>query len=132
MNAFDKLKTVKTLLVDDDEFICDSLSIVFRNNGCLLKTAEEGLKALEEDKFDIIISDLRLPGIDGLRFLKFASLIQPEPAKILITAYRDDQVYSEAQRIGVSEFIDKSFSVKAFVDLLALTLKESQSQLKTP
>ena len=82
---------------------------------------------MEEEKFDIVISDLRLPGIDGLRFLKFASLIQPDPVKVLITAYRDDQVYSEAQRIGVSDFIAKPFSVKAFLDLLALTLKKIRS-----
>lgn len=133
MNSFNYLEKVKTLLVDDDELIRDSLSMVFDSKGCFIKTAEtaeEGLRALEEEKYDIIISDLRLPGIDGLRFLKFASLIQPEPAKLLITAYRDDHVYSEAFRIGVSEFIDKPFSVDAFIDLLALTLKKKAAQIE--
>ena len=132
MNSFNQLSKFKTLLVDDDELIRDSLQIIFDTKGCFLKTAEtaeEGLKALEEEKYDIIISDLRLPGIDGLRFLKFASLLQPEPVKLLITAYRDDQVYSEALRIGVSEFIDKPFSVDALVELLALTLKK-QAKIK--
>jgi DNA-binding NtrC family response regulator len=130
MNPLSQLKKVKTLLVDDDEFICDSLRMVFDNKGCFIKvaeTAEQGLRALEEKKYDIIISELRLPGIDGLRFLKFASMIQPEPAKLLITAYRDDHVYSEALRIGISEFIEKPFSVYAFIDLLALTLKKRLS-----
>lgn len=133
MNSFKHLEKVKTLLVDDDELIRDSLSRVFDSKGCFIKTAEtaeEGLRALEEEKYDVIISDLRLPGIDGLRFLKFASLIQPEPAKLLITAYRDDHVYSEALRIGVSEFIDKPFSVDAFIDLLALTLKKKAAQIE--
>lgn len=127
MNPFNKLQDIKILLVDDDEFIRDSLRIVFDSKGCFIKTAEtaeEGLRALEEEKFDIIVGDLRLPGIDGLRFLKFASLIQAEPAKMLITAYRDYQIYAEALRIGVREFIDKPFSVKAFADRLALTLKK--------
>ena len=128
MNSFDQLKSLKTLLVDDDELICDSLGIVFKTKGCFLKTAEtaeEGLRALEEEKFDIIISDLRLPGIDGLRFLKFASLIQDEPVKLLITAYRDDHVYSEALRIGVSEFIDKPFSVNDLIKILGLIIENN-------
>ena len=131
MNPFSQLKGTKTLLVDDDELIRDSLRIVFKNKGCYLKTvetAEQGLRALEEEKFDIIISDLRLPGIDGFKFLRLAALIQPKPVKFLITAYKDDYVYSEALRIGVSEFIDKPFSVDALVNLLALTLKKHATQ----
>lgn len=127
MNPFSQLKKAKTLLVDDDEQIRDSLRMVFATKGCFIKTAEtaeEGLKALEEQKFDIIISDFRLPGIDGLRFLRFVALIQPEPAKLLITAYKDDHVLSEAERIGVNEFIEKPFSVKTLTELLALTLKK--------
>ena len=112
MNSFNQLEKIKTLLVDDDELIRDSLRMVFDAKGCFIKTAEtaeEGLQALEKEKYDIIVSDLRLPGIDGLRFLRFAALIQPEPAKLLITAYKDDYVYSEASRIGVSELIEKPF-----------------------
>jgi DNA-binding NtrC family response regulator len=108
MYPFSQLKKAKTLLVDDDELIRDSLRMVFAAKGCFIKvakTAEQGLRALEKEKFDIIISDFSLPGIDGLRFLKFASVIQPEPVKLLITAYKDDHVLSEALRIGVNEFI---------------------------
>ena len=67
MNSFEQLKKYRTLLVDDDEFIRNSLRMVFNNKGCFLETAEtaeEGLRILEEKKYDIIISDLRLPGID--------------------------------------------------------------------
>jgi DNA-binding NtrC family response regulator len=131
MHSFNELKKTKTLLVDDDEMIRDSLHIVFSNKGCCLKTvetAENGLKALEEENFDIIISDLRLPGIDGLRFLKFASLIQPESVKFLITAYKDDYIFSEAMRIGVHEFIEKPFAVKVFINLLAVALKRQKGK----
>lgn len=126
MNHFNELKKVKTLLVDDDESIRESLSMIFATKGCFIKTAEtaeQGLKALEEEKFDIIVSDLRLPGIDGLRFLRFAALIQPEPVKLLITAYKDDHVLSEALRIGVNDFIQKPFKVGSFMELLALAIK---------
>ena len=126
MNPFNQLKQVKTLLVDDDELIRDSLSMAFKNKGCFMRvagTAEEGLQAINEEQFDIIISDFRLPGMNGLDFLKLATLAHPQAVNILITAYRDEYLFSEAIRMGVTEFIDKPFSVKALAELLALSLK---------
>ncbi|MGD2186402.1 MAG: response regulator [Desulfobacterales bacterium] len=126
MNPFNELKDFKTLLVDDDEFIRDSLKIAFTTKGCPMRvaeTAEKGLQALKEEQFDIIISDFRLPGMNGLDFLKLASVTQPAAVNILITAYRDEYSFSEAVRIGVTELIEKPFSVKTLVTLLALALK---------
>jgi DNA-binding NtrC family response regulator len=126
MNPFNELKQVKTLLVDDDEFIRDSLKIAFATKGCSMRvaeTAEEGLQAIKEEQFDIIISDFRLPGMNGLDFLKLATVAHPQAVNILITAYRDEYLFTEAIRMGVTEFIDKPFSVKALAELLAVSLK---------
>ena len=118
MNSFTVLKNVKTLLVDDD-----ALQVV--------ETAEAGLKAIKEEQFDIIISDLRLPGMNGLDFLKLARASQPDAINILITAYRDDYILSDAIGMGVAEIIEKPFSVRALVDFLALSLKrQAKKQLK--
>ena len=114
------------LLVDDDEFIRNSLELAFKTKGCCMRvaeSAEEGLEAINEEQFDIIICDFRLPGMNGLDFLKLASVTQPQAVNILITAYRDEYMFSDAVRMGVTEFIDKPFSVKALVALLALSVK---------
>ena len=133
MNPFNQLKQVKTLLVDDDELIRDSLSMAFKNKGCAMRvagTAEEGLQAINQEKFDIIISDFRLPGMNGLEFLKLATINHPDTVNILITAYRDEYLFTEAVRIGVTEFIDKPFSVRALAELLALSIKrQTKKQL---
>jgi two-component system response regulator HydG len=134
MNPFNELKQVKTLLVDDDELIRDSLSMAFKNKGCFIRaaeSAEEGLDAIKEEQFDVIISDFRLPGINGLDFLKLATVTNPRAVNILITAYRDEYMFSEAIRMGVTEFIDKPFSVKALVALLAVSLKR-QTKKQVP
>ena len=126
MNPFNELKNVKTLLVDDDEFIRNSLELAFKTKGCCLQvaeTAEEGLQAIKDHQFDIIISDLRLPGINGLEFLKLATVTQPDAIRFLITAYRDDYIFADALRTGIDEFIEKPFEVKALVALLALSIK---------
>jgi len=129
MNSFNKLTKLKTLLVDDDELIRDSLKIAFSAKGCAMRvaeSAEDGLKAISEEPFDIIISDLRLPGMSGLDFIKQAAVIQPHTIRFLITAYRDDHIISEAVRIGVNEFIEKPFSVKVLVNMLALAIKHQE------
>jgi DNA-binding NtrC family response regulator len=134
MNPFNQLKQVRTLLVDDDELIRDSLSMAFKNKGCFMRvaeTAEEGLQAIKEEQFDVIISDFRLPGMNGLEFLKLATINHPDSVNILITAYRDEYLFTEAVRIGVTEFIDKPFSVKALAELLAVSLKRQTKKRLT-
>ena len=121
MNPFENLKNMRTLLVDDDELIRDSLSIAFKNKGCPLQTAEtaeEGLQALREESFDIILSDFKLPGIDGIEFLKLATAYHPNSVKILITAYGDEDTVSKALGAGAQDFIEKPFSIRMLVDSL--------------
>ena len=106
---FIKRKKKKTLLVDDDVFVRDSLNNVSATNVCFMRTeefAEAGLHALNEENFDINISDFWLPGTDGLKFLKMAGITHPQAVKFLITAYRDDLIFTEAIRVVVHEFIE--------------------------
>ena len=130
MDPFRKLKSIRTLLVDDDELIRDSISLAFANKGCFLMatgTAEEGLRALEKEHFDIVISDFRLPELDGLEFFKSATALRPNTLNILITCYRNKNIISEAFRIGIHDVIDKPFSVGAFVKTLALALDNGKT-----
>ena len=122
MRAFNNLKKLKTLLVDDDELIRDSLRIAFQAKGCFMRTAESaeaGLKALEEEHFDIVISDFRLPGTNGLEFFKLAHVCLQDTITVLITAYRDKDISSEASKIGIHDFIEKPFSIGLLVQSLA-------------
>ena len=126
MNYFRVLNKFKFLLVDDDEFIRDSLRIVFKNNGCSMwtvETAEEGLQALKQERFDVIISDLRLPGIDGLEFLRMAKTCQEGALRMLITAYRDKAIISEATPFGINNYIEKPFSVEYLAKSLAMLIR---------
>jgi DNA-binding NtrC family response regulator len=126
LNPFDHLKHVKTLLVDDDEFIRNSLELAFKTKGCplhVVQSAEEGMQALKNQPFDIIISDLRLPGVSGLDFLKLTSVTHPNAIRFLITAYRDDRILAKAIRSGIDQLIDKPFAIDSLVHLLALAVK---------
>ncbi len=117
---------MKILLIDDDEWIRDSLKIFFEAEGCdllALETAEEGMAALKDQTVDLIIVDYKLPGLDGLEFLKRIHNTQPGAMKILITAYRNDNVVSEAKKLKVQGFIEKPFTSDTFMASLAHLIK---------
>ena len=106
---------MKMLLIDDDEWIRDSLSIFFESEGCYLEaleTAEEGLKVIKKQPYDIIIVDYQLPGMDGLDFFKRIKQPCSDAAKILVTAYGNEEIISEAQSLGIQEVIEKPFTTK--------------------
>jgi DNA-binding NtrC family response regulator len=122
MNILSTLQNMKILLVDDDEWIRDSLCLLLEAEGCellALETAEEGLKALEYRNYDIIISDYKLPGMDGLEFLRQIQVSHPSAVKILITAYMNESLVSEGRKIGVQDFIAKPFSSETIEASLA-------------
>ena len=129
MDLYSKLREMSMLLIDDDEWIRDSLSIYFEGEGCHIKaleTAEEGLESLKKHSYDIIIVDYRLPGMDGLDFLKRIKRLYPRIIKILITAYGDKQIEIEAMQIGVHDFIEKPFTTKTIEASLTMLINERE------
>ena len=109
------MKKIKILLIDNDPWIRNSLMIYFQEEGCslvALETAEEGLEEIARNSFDVVISDYRLPGMNGLKFLQKVQVVQPDTPIILITAHRDRKIISEAEQIHVHDLIDKPISAK--------------------
>ena len=122
MDLFGKLKEMKMLLIDDDEWIRDSLSLFFEGEGCHLvavETAEEGMEELKRQDYDIIIVDYRLPGMDGLEFLERIKESHPNALTLLITAYGSKDVLLKASKIGIQGFIDKPFTIRTIEDSLS-------------
>ena len=112
MNLFSELKEMSILLIDDDEWIRDSMSLFFENEGChllALETAEEGIEELSRKSYDVIFIDYKLPGMDGLSFLNEIEGRQPDTWIILITAY-GDEVFKKAERLNIQDFITKPFT----------------------
>ncbi len=129
MDLFSKLKKMRILLIDDDEWIRDSLSLYFEGEGChllALETAEEGIEALKGQNYDIIMVDYRLPGMDGLEFLKRIQKTQSHAMKVLITAYKSKEVVSKAMKIGIDDFIEKPFTTRNIEESLSRLIAKSE------
>ena len=128
------LKEKRLLLIDDDEWIRDSLSLFFELEGCsivALETAEEGLKELSRRSYDIIIVDYKLPGMNGLEFFKRIAAFYRHTIKIFISAYGNAELIAEALKTGVQEFIEKPLNAECIEESLVRLLKKNQFDLVT-
>jgi len=129
MDLFNELKGMKILLIDDDEWIRDSLNIFFESEGCRIttfETAEEALEELQGQSYDIIIADYRLPSMNGLELFKRIEESHSHAIKIIITAYKDKEVIAEANKRNIHDFIDKPFTTKTIEETLSRVIKNSQ------
>ncbi len=132
-DLYTKLRNTTILLIDDDEWIRDALSIFFSGEGCSLdayETAEEGIKALHRNRYDIIITDYRLPGMDGLKFFGRIQHWCPHAIKILITAYGNSEIYALAHEAGVHDYIEKPFTTTSIENVLSRLLREEEVERK--
>jgi DNA-binding NtrC family response regulator len=131
MHLFNTLRKMRILLIDDDEWIRGSLQLFFETEGCqviALETAEEGLAALREDTYDIIIVDYKLPGQDGIEFLKQIRNAHSDAIKILITAYKSEPIVSEAKKLGIQGFIEKPFTSETILGSLSYLIKKREKR----
>lgn len=111
----------RILVVDDEESVVFFLgeSLAELGPGYMVETArsgEEALARIAHQPFDLVITDLRMPGVDGLELLQTLHATQPDTRLILMTAYGSDRVEAEARRLKVYRYITKPFKIEDLVD----------------
>jgi two-component system, NtrC family, response regulator PilR len=104
----------KILVVDDEQSLRDFLAIMLKKEGHDIVTAENGthaLRAIQAEIFDLVISDVKMPGVDGIGVLKTVKEVSPETVVIMITAFATAETAVEAMKLGASDYIIKPFKV---------------------
>ncbi len=108
----------KVLIVDDDSTLRELLSETIHGMGYIVDTAESGedaLKRLKRDRYDVVVSDLKMPGMDGLTLLDHIKSLDGNILVIIITAYATLESAVKAIENGAYDYIAKPFRLDEFV-----------------
>lgn len=115
------------LIVDDEQSYRQLLSLVFEGDGHNLRTATNGreaLAAVKAEPTDLVITDVRMPDMDGIALLRAAREHQPEIGVIMMTAFASVETAREAFKLGADDFIQKPFDMEELKLIVRKTLEK--------
>ncbi len=122
---------LRILLVDDDIDLLDTLVRLLGRQGytcCVASSGDEGIRAVEAESPDVVVTDLRMPGLDGLAVARHARQHRPPIPVILMTAYATSEIHQDVSRMGGTTYITKPF---ANADLVA-AVRQAVERPRTP
>lgn len=117
----------RILLAEDDKEMRSLLALMLRKEGYQVRECMDGLSLLdmlssfflpdeEHENFDLIISDIRMPGVTGMEILMGANELDDFPPIILITAFGDKETHVQAERLGAVALFDKPFDIDEMLE----------------
>jgi nitrogen regulation protein NR(I) len=112
----------KILLIEDDPSTSSALQKVLREEGCHVDVAargDEGLDRAKEQTYEVVITDLKLPGVSGLDLVAQLHTAKPKLPIILMTAHGTTETAIEATKLGAYEYLVKPFEADELLDLVA-------------
>src|SRR6478672_3308799 len=119
----------KILIVDDEQSYRQLLTLVFQEEGHSVRTGMNGRQALEliaEEPAEIIISDVKMPDMDGIQLLRSLRETQPQIGVVLMTAFASVDTAREAFKLGADDFIQKPFDVEELKLIVRKTLEKQE------
>ena len=123
----------KILIVDDDASMRYSLNRMLEGQGFVVSLAKNGVEALErfdQDKPELVIMDIRMPGQSGLEVLRTIKERDPKALVILMTAFGTTETAIEAMKFGAFDYILKPFDIPQMRSLVERALEVSRMMKK--
>jgi two-component system response regulator (stage 0 sporulation protein F) len=124
------------LLAEDDKEMRSLMALMLRKEGYQVCECTDGLSLLdmlssfflpgeEYENFDLIISDIRMPGVTGMEILMGSNELDNFPPIILITAFGDKETHVQAERLGAAALFDKPFDIDEMLKMVRAILPTS-------
>jgi len=118
------------LVVDDEQIVCNSCMKILGRDGHNVQTTlsgREALRKVEEDKYDVLIADWKMPEVDGMEVLRIVKKNHPDIVLIMITGYPSVESAVQAMRLGVANYVPKPINPA----VLSQTLKKALGERKS-
>ena len=122
-------KKIKILIIDDEELICWSLKKIFEKEeysvNCV-HTGDDALRKLNENRYDIVITDLKLPDIKGLDIVKKIKEMAVDTVVIVMSSYFSEPVVDDVMKHGAFRCVNKPFEINDIISDVkdAMEIKE--------
>ena len=116
----------RVFVVDDEPRMADAIAVALGRDGHDCRTfqrADEALAALERDGADVLVTDRKMPGMDGIELMRQALAVDPGLPVILVTAYADVSSAVSAMREGAFDYVAKPFDNDELRALVARALQ---------
>ena len=123
-----KEEALHILVVDDDRRMANTLSDILKVKGYSTEVAYSGrgaIKKVESGSFDFILTDVKMPDIDGVKFYKTIKVRKPDIPVVLMTAYSTDSLVKEGLDAGVVATLTKPLDINAILSFLSMLKKEN-------
>ncbi len=121
----------RALVIDDDKATLDLMEFQLKAEGFRVTMAEngqQGLKFIEDDEFDIILTDLQLPGISGIEIVKRSKELSPETEIIMVTGYGSTEKAIEATKAGAFYYVEKPVEFDELIILIGKAIERKQQK----
>jgi two-component system, NtrC family, response regulator PilR len=108
-------ESARILVVDDERSMREMLTILLKREGHQVSVAENGQGAIDllnQRPFDLVVSDARMPDVDGLEVLRHARSINPSVIAIMVTAYGSPDLLRGVAQLGVNDYVEKPFNTE--------------------
>ena len=122
----------RVLVVDDEPSVREMLSDFLEMNNFICMQADNGESAVNvsrKEKFDLIIMDVRMPGVSGIEALREIKRDQPRQAVVMVTAVSEVETAVEAMRLGASDYVMKPFVLHDMLRTVDSAISEETDQV---
>ncbi len=127
-------KKGKIVVLDDEQIVLDSVSRVLEEENYEIRTSRRGEDAVDllkrEGDFDILITDLKMPGMDGLQAMDALHEVDPDLSMIMFTAYSTVDSAVKAMKIGAVDYIKKPFTPEQLTELVEKVMAERRQRFE--
>lgn len=120
------------LIVDDDASLRRTLALIFQHKGYTVETADDGVQAVERvcaRPFDMILMDIRMPVLDGVRALRQIKAIRPQAAVTMMTAYAVEDLIQDALAEGAFALLTKPIEIEQVIAFVEQSRQGQQGKL---
>jgi len=124
----------KVLVVDDEAAVRDLFADLLKEEKCMVKTAasaEEALDLVSKEDFEVVLLDIKLPGMNGIEALKKIKAEKPKTIVVMITGFGyDEGLIAKSKEYGCSGYIGKNMPISQIMGNLRLFIKATEERIK--